>query len=378
MIEITDFMKPRKFKIALVVGARPNFMKAAPLLKAMRRSSFFDPILIHTGQHYDFLMSDKFFQDLRLPKPDIFLGVGSGSHAEQTAKIMIASEKSLFKTKTSLPDLVIVVGDVNSTLAVALTAKKIGVPVAHVEAGLRSFDEAMPEEINRVLTDHISNFLFTTEESANKNLKREGINSKRIYFVGNVMIDSLRQNQLKISQSSILKQLNLKKGAYGVLTLHRPTNVDNKKSFLRILKALNVIQKQLPIIFPVHPRTKKQIESLGLKNYFQKLKNLVLIDPLGYIDFMKLMSCAKLVFTDSGGLQEETTVFGVPCLTLRNNTERPVTVQKGTNIIVGDNTEKIIKETRKILSGNVKKGTIPKNWDGKSAERIIKVLLKNL
>ncbi|TSD02155.1 MAG: UDP-N-acetylglucosamine 2-epimerase [Parcubacteria group bacterium Athens0714_26] len=366
----------KKFKAVIIVGARPNFMKASPLIRAMNSDGgIFESILLHTGQHYDSLMNDVFFKDLDLPKPLFFLGVGSGTHIQQIAKSMLALEETLVKIKA---DLVIVVGDVNSTLAGALAAKKLSIPLVHVEAGLRSFDEAMPEEINRTLTDRMANFLFTTEESANRNLVKEGVNPQKIHFVGNTMIDSLHYHMPQISKSFILNKLSLDKNNYAVLTMHRPSNVDNKNHFLNIFEALYSIQKKITIVFPVHPRTRKQMEELGFEKKFKNLKNLVLIEPLGYIDFMKLVSDSRLVFTDSGGLQEETTTLGIPCITLRENTERPVTVEVGTNVIVGTDAQKIIQEAQSVFDGKFKKGRIPQHWDGKTALRIIGILSEKM
>jgi UDP-N-acetylglucosamine 2-epimerase (non-hydrolysing) len=365
-----------RLKVMIVVGARPNFMKAAPLLREMSKSPLFDVQLVHTGQHYDIQMSEVFFKDLGLPTPHISLGIGSGTQAVQTAKIMMAIEGPLDSTEEK-PDLLIVVGDVNSTLAATLTAKKLHIPVAHVEAGLRSFDETMPEEINRVLTDHISDLLFTTEEAANTNLRNEGVSPHKIHFVGNVMIDSLLTNMDQIDKSTILDTLGVKEKEYGVVTMHRPSNVDKKESFIKIFSALEKIQQTLPLIFPAHPRTKKQMESFGLGERLQNATNFKIIDPLGYTDFMKAVKHAKIVLTDSGGIQEETTMLGVPCITMRMNTERPVTVDLGTNVVTGDNPEKIIEEVQKIFSGNSKKTTTPQRWDGKTAERIVNVITQS-
>lgn len=363
----------RKIKVIIVVGARPNFMKAAPLLKAMCAHGKFDVQLLHTGQHYDLLMSDAFFRDLDMPKPDISLGIGSGTQAEQTAKIMLAIEAPFAGSTQERPDLVVVVGDVNSTLAATLTAKKLQIPVAHVEAGLRSFDEAMPEEINRVLTDHISDFLFTTEPAGNENLRHEHISPQKIHYVGNIMIDSLVHHEGKIDKSNILTSLNLLPKRYALLTLHRPSNVDNKETLQKIFSLLEEIGSRIPIIFPIHPRTRKQMGDFGI--VFSP-KNIHLIDPLGYIDFLKLVKQAAFVMTDSGGLQEETTFLNVPCITLRKNTERPITVELGTNIIVGDDRATLFNEVEKILSGNGKQGTIPQYWDGKVSHRITEILIR--
>jgi UDP-N-acetylglucosamine 2-epimerase (non-hydrolysing) len=360
-------------KAVLVAGARPNFMKIAPIFHEMKKQrEYFDIVVLHTGQHYDYNMSGLFFKDLSLPKPDIFLGVGPGTQAVQTAKIVVKFEKVCVKEK---PDLIIVVGDVNSTLACSLVAAKLCIPIAHVEAGLRSFDRAMPEEINRVIVDHISDFLFTTCEDANDNLKREGISRKNIFFVGNVMIDTLKNLKVKSKKSSILNKIGLQKNNYAVLTLHRPSNVDDREKLQRIFSAFQSLSRHIPIIFPVHPRTLKQIKNFGIS--FNN-KNIKLIEPLGYLDFMKLYMDSKLVLTDSGGIQEETTYSGIPCLTLRENTERPITVKEGTNILVGSDKNKIIKESLRILNEKCKAKRAPRLWDGKSAERIVKILRKKL
>jgi UDP-N-acetylglucosamine 2-epimerase (non-hydrolysing) len=363
-------------KAILVCGARPNFMKIAPLIKALAKyntehgTTNIKPILVHTGQHYDYEMYQVFFQELELPKPDLYLGIGSGTHAEQTGKIMIELEKALLLEK---PDLVIVVGDVNSTLAAALVAVKLHIPVAHVEAGLRSFDRSMPEEINRVLTDAISDYLFTTSIDDNENLKREGVAEERVCLVGNVMVDCLKQNMEKANKSLILYRLGLAKQDYALVTLHRPSNVDDQESLFRIIKALSVISQRIPVVFPVHPRTKKNITRFGFDHYFEN-KKVIAIEPLGYLDFLNLEMNAKLVLTDSGGVQEETTFLNVPCLTLRDTTERPVTVTQGTNILVWNITERIIEEARKIIDGHAKTSRCPEFWDGKTAERIVNIL----
>lgn len=374
-------------KILCVVGARPNYMKIAPILEKMDKYNLahpppkvFEYLLIHTGQHYDDNMYSTFFNDLQIPPPDIYLGVGSGSHAEQTAKIMIKFEQVCISEK---PDLVIVVGDVNSTLSCSVVAAKLLIPTAHVEAGLRSFDRTMPEEINRIITDSLSKYLFTTCRDANKNLKKEGHSEDRIYFVGNVMIDSLLRFK-KLATLKIKSFEELKKKEYGLLTLHRPSNVDNKNTFKDISEALVEVSKKIPIIFPAHPRTQKKIEEFGFSNFFQKnlefnhpqKKGVYIIPPLSYLEFLYLMDNAKLVLSDSGGIQEETTVLGIPCLTLRENTERPITIKEGTNILVGTNKNKIIKESFNILDGKGKTGKIPELWDGKASQRILNILLK--
>ena len=362
-------------KVINVVGARPNFMKVAPIVAAMKkRPNDFLPLVLHTGQHYDASMSDAFFTDLDLPKPDIHLGVGSGSHAAQTAAIMERLEPVVLKEQ---PDWVLVVGDVNSTIACALVCVKLGIKVAHVEAGLRSRDRTMPEEINRLLTDQIADLLFTPSPDADQNLLAEGIPRERISFVGNIMIDSLLANLKRASDSKIKSQMGLAERQYAVLTLHRPSNVDNRETFERILSALEAIAAHLPIIFPVHPRTRKTIAHFGLNARIASSTNLRLIDPLGYLDFLNLYSTARLVLTDSGGIQEETTVLGIPCLTLRENTERPITVEMGTNVVVGTDTQKIVSEAAAILNGAAaRKAQQPPLWDGHTADRILDVLLR--
>ncbi|PIE33109.1 UDP-N-acetylglucosamine 2-epimerase (non-hydrolyzing) [candidate division KSB3 bacterium] len=360
-------------KIVNVAGARPNFMKIAPLMKEMNQHPDIQPILVHTGQHYDEKMSKLFFEDLQIPKPDIDLEVGSASHSVQTAKIMIAFEQVLLQEQ---PDLVLVVGDVNSTIGCALPAVKQHIPVAHVEAGLRSFDRDMPEEINRILTDSISSYLFITEPSGKENLLREGISEDNIYFVGNVMIDTLMANKAKAEQSQVLQTLDLVPQNYAVLTLHRPSNVDNRETFLRILNALENIQSSLPIVFPIHPRTRNRLDEFSFMDRIRKMDNFRLVEPLGYLDFLKLVAESKLALTDSGGIQEETTILKIPCITLRENTERPITVQQGTNVIVGTDTERIIQESHNVLNGKRIASQMPDLWDGKAAGRIVKILLE--
>lgn len=359
-------------KVINVVGARPNFMKVAPIVAAMkRREREFSPLVVHTGQHYDATMSDAFFNDLALPQPDVYLEVGSASHAVQTAAVMQRFEPVLLEHK---PDWVLVVGDVNSTLACALTCVKLGVKVAHVEAGLRSRDRTMPEEINRLLTDQIADLLFTPSADADDNLLAEGIPRERIRLVGNVMIDSLYRHLERARQSNIRGKLGLADEDYAVLTLHRPSNVDGFETFTRILVALEEIGSRLPVVFPMHPRTRKMIEELQLAERVAHAPGLRLIDPLGYLDFLKLFSEARLVLTDSGGIQEETTVLGVPCLTLRENTERPITVTLGTNTIVGTRSAKIVAAAFAALD---KAAPAPANiplWDGHAAERIVNAL----
>ena len=360
-------------KVINVVGARPNFMKVAPIVAAMkRRPEKFQPLVVHTGQHYDAAMSDSFFRDLALPEPDTHLGVGSASHAAQTAAVMERFEPVVITEK---PDWVLVVGDVNSTLACALVCVKLGVKVAHVEAGLRSRDRTMPEEINRLLTDQIADLLLTPSADADANLRAEGIPAERIRLVGNVMIDSLFQNLERARGSCIKPDLSVADTDYGVLTLHRPSNVDAPETFARILSALETITHTLPVIFPVHPRTRKTIAELGLSERVASIKNLRLIEPLGYLDFLSLYSAARLVLTDSGGIQEETTALGIPCLTLRENTERPITVELGTNVVVGTDTARIVAAARAALNGSAKRTTHqPPLWDGHTSERILDAL----
>ncbi|HET6974331.1 MAG TPA: UDP-N-acetylglucosamine 2-epimerase (non-hydrolyzing) [Pyrinomonadaceae bacterium] len=359
-------------KVINVVGARPNFMKVAPIVAAMKkRPDTFLPLVVHTGQHYDAAMSDSFFRDLDLPQPDTHLGVGSGSHAAQTAAVMERFEPVVLREK---PDWVLVVGDVNSTIACALVCVKLGIKVAHVEAGLRSRDRTMPEEINRLLTDQIADLLFTPSHDADENLIAEGIPKERICFVGNVMIDSLQRNLAVARALPTHEQLGID-GDYALLTLHRPSNVDVRDSFDRILTALEVITEKLPIVFPVHPRTRKTITELGLSERVDAIKDLRITEPLGYLDFLNLSSSACLVLTDSGGIQEETTALGIPCLTLRENTERPITVEMGTNVIVGTDTTKIIAAAKATLNGSAKKPVVrPPLWDGHTSERILDAL----
>jgi len=354
-------------EVLLVAGARPNFMKVAPLLAAFRARGGVRAALVHTGQHYDPGMSDVFFRELGLPTPDVHLGVGSDSHARQTARIMMEFEAVALERG---PAAVLVVGDVNSTVACALVCSKLGIRVGHVEAGLRSFDRSMPEEINRVLTDQISDWLFTSSEEAGPNLVREGVDTSRIYFVGNVMIDTLQQHLGLADQSPVLEHLGLRPQGFGLLTLHRPSNVDDGAALRGLLTTLGRLPEDLPIVFPVHPRTRARLDAVG----GVLPANLKLFDPLGYLDFLKLLKEARLVLTDSGGIQEETTVLGVPCITLRENTERPVTVTEGTNVLVGTEPGRLFEECRRVLSGNAKKGRIPKLWDGHAAERIAELV----
>ncbi len=362
-------------RVFLVAGARPNFMKVAPVWERMiQYPDRFDPFLVHTGQHYDDTMSRVFFRDLGLPEPDVYLGVGSASQAVQTANIMISFEKVI---KEKRPDLIVVVGDVNSTLACALVGVKLHLPIAHIEAGLRSYDRQMPEEVNRVLTDQISDFLFITCKEAEENLLREGIAKDKIHFVGNIMIESLLKRQNQVQDSDILDRLSLTPQKYVLLTLHRPSNVDGKEQLTGILKAMQEIQKKIPVIFPAHPRTLKRIKEFQLGNHISSDHRLRVMDPLPYIDFLRLQKDAALVLTDSGGIQEETTFFKVSCLTLRNTTERPITIMQGTNELIGTNPEIIVKKSFAVISGNKKKGKVPKFWDDQVSRRIVEVLLED-
>ncbi|TWT45537.1 UDP-2,3-diacetamido-2,3-dideoxy-D-glucuronate 2-epimerase [Phycisphaerae bacterium RAS1] len=358
-------------KIVNICGARPNFMKIAPLMAAYRRYPHIQPLLVHTGQHYDEKMSDLFFRQLGIPEPDINLEVGSATHAVQTAQIMTRFEPVISEHK---PDWVVVVGDVNSTIACALVASKLGVKVAHVEAGLRSFDRDMPEEINRLLTDAISDLLLVSEPSGVANLKREGVGEEKIHFVGNVMIDTLRANLEQADRSPILETLGLTAGQYNVVTLHRPSNVDDAATLGRIADAFEEVQKDLPIVFPMHPRTVNNLGRLGLAERFKAMKRLKIIEPLGYLDFLKLTGRAAVVLTDSGGIQEETTILGVWCLTLRENTERPVTITSGTNALVGTDAAKILTEYRRCRLTKLIHPRVPEKWDGRAAERIAEVI----
>jgi UDP-N-acetylglucosamine 2-epimerase (non-hydrolysing) len=355
-------------KYLLVAGARPNFMKIAPIHRAFssRRSddSTADLLLVHTGQHYSRNMSDDFFRDLGIPEPDINLEVGSGSHAEQTARIMMAFEPACLEHH---PDWVIVVGDVNSTVACALTAKKLGIRVAHVEAGLRSRDMSMPEEINRLCTDAISDLLFTTDTIAVENLRNEGVAGEKIHFVGNTMIDTLRQQISRARQLPLPDGLT--PGRYAVLTLHRPANVDFPDRLTLIMGAINAIADRIPVVFPVHPRTASRLKEVELHPGIRT------VEPMSYLPFLGLVARSRMVLTDSGGIQEETTVLGIPCLTMRPNTERPITCEIGTNVLVGTDPQRIVREAHWILDGNTRPGAIPEKWDGRAGERIVDVLL---
>ena len=365
-----------------VVGARPNFMKVAPLHRAIKNLAGWTSKIVHTGQHFDAKMSDIFFTQLELPKPDFFLGIGGGSHTEVTAKIMLAFEKIVESEK---PDLIIVVGDVTSTLACTLVAIKMGIPLAHVEAGLRSGDRTMPEEINRILTDSVANYLFVTEQSGLDHLKREGVPDEKVFFTGNVMIDSLVRYQEKAKSSSILEELGLQTSDtenrrevsrlyetdYIVMTMHRPANVDTETGLKAILELIELSTAKTKVVFPIHPRTRSNMAKFGLEDTLTQNKNLILTEPLGYLEFIQLMTHSKAILTDSGGIQEETTYLGIPCLTFRDSTERPITVTLGTNQLLADLNPKItFAALEEILAGHHKKGQIPPLWDGHAAERI--------
>ena len=367
---------PTFYECINVVGARPNFMKIAPIVEAMNAyPNKIQHMLVHTGQHYDNGMSQTFFDDLGISEPDVNLNVGSGSHAEQTAQVMVAFEKVCSKEK---PDLVVVVGDVNSTMACAITAKKMGIAVAHVEAGLRSRDMTMPEEINRLCTDAISDYLFVTDHFAVENLIREGAAKEKIFFVGNVMIDTLLKFQSKAAKLNMPQKLGVEPGRYATVTLHRPSNVDEPVVLKKILDVFSQIDRELPLVFSMHPRTRKNIEAFGLTHYFRDTLAdgaIYALPPLGYLEFLGLNWQAKIVFTDSGGIQEETTILGIPCITIRPNTERPITCEVGTNHVVGNDPQLILEAARKILDGGHVKGRIPEKWDGRAAERIVEHLL---
>jgi UDP-N-acetylglucosamine 2-epimerase (non-hydrolysing) len=355
-----------KARILCVAGARPNFMKLAPLVAALEEDPDFSPFIVHTGQHYDDQMSGQFFRDLAMPAPKFNLSVGLGSHAQQTAEIMKRFEPVVIDER---PDAVLVVGDVNSTMACALVAKKLQIPVVHVESGLRSFDRAMPEEINRVVTDAVSDLLLVTEDSGRRNLLAEGIPPDRIHLVGNLMIDSLRINVQKAGQSDILERLGAVMKSYGLVTLHRPSNVDDPAQLAEIIETLSTIASEVPLYFPVHPRTRSRLKD----HTIDVPARIQLIDPLGYLDFLRLMSDSSVVLTDSGGIQEETTALGIPCLTLRDNTERPVTIDEGTNILAGTCKNSILAAWAE-MKRTPKTGRIPKYWDGNAAARCLEVL----
>jgi len=375
LVKICNFAKNFFMKkIISVVGARPNFIKIAPIHKAFQRySDNITHLICHTGQHFDEKMSKVFFDELQMPKPNFYLGIGGGSHAEQTARIMVEFEKILLEEK---PDLVIVPGDVNSTIAASLVASKLHIPIAHVESGLRSFDRKMPEEINRVLTDHISEFLFVTEKSGIENLKIEGIDSTKVFFTGNVMIDSLVNFLPHINDSKILDELGVNAGNYVLATFHRPSNVDDESNLSNLIDAVNSISLERTIVFPIHPRTMNNLKKYNLANKLNS--NIIVLGPIGYIDFLSLTKNAELVITDSGGIQEETTFLGVQCITVRDNTERPSTSEIGTNHMIGTDFDKVVISAKSILSGKVKEGKIPELWDGKASHRITDIIYNTL
>jgi UDP-N-acetylglucosamine 2-epimerase (non-hydrolysing) len=363
------------FKIISVVGTRPNFVKIAPLYhELLRYTDIINHMICHTGQHFDKNMSDIFFQELNMTSPDFFLGIIGGSHAQQTAEILNKFEEILLKEK---PDLIIVPGDVNSTMACALTSSKLGIKVAHVEAGLRSFDRSMPEEINRVITDSISDYLFVSEPSGLRNLQREGVESNKVFYVGNIMIDSLVSLLKQAEKSEILDTFNLIDKEYSLVTFHRPSNVDGEEALLRLVDFLNKLSKKIKVVFPIHPRTFSNLQKFALTDKLSS--DVILSQPIGYIDFIKLIKEAKFVVTDSGGVQEETTWLGVPCITVRTTTERPVTVDEGTNQLAGTNFADVLNAIDKVIKGaSESKSKIPNLWDGKTAERIVSILLKEL
>jgi len=355
-------------KIINIVGARPNFMKIAPLMEAYKNSPLIEPLLLHTGQHYDYKMSELFFTELGIKEPDIYLNIGSDTQARQVARIMMAFEDVCIEQK---PDAILVAGDVNSTMACSLVAAKLGIKIIHLEAGLRSYDRTMPEEINRIVTDTLADMLLTPSSDANENLIKEGIPSDKIHLVGNIMIDTLFKFLPMANQSRILKTLNIENDDYILVTLHRPSNVDEKPSLKKILETLHDISSKVHVVFPVHPRTMKNIAAFDLSSL---LKGLIITEPLGYYDFQKLMSGAQLLVTDSGGIQEETTALKIPCITLRENTERPVTIKKGTNELIGLDMQKLKELTDKALNGEWKPGTVPELWDGNTASRIVALI----
>jgi UDP-N-acetylglucosamine 2-epimerase (non-hydrolysing) len=363
-------------KILNIVGARPNFMKVAPLHRAFQHHPGIESKIVHTGQHYDAKMSDVFFNQLELPKPHYFLGIGGGSHAQQTAKIMLEFEKVM---EAEQPDLVLVVGDVTSTIACALVASKMHVPIAHVEAGLRSGDRRMPEEINRILTDSISDYLFVTEQAGIDNLKREGVPDSKVFMVGNCMIDSLVHYRHKAQQLNVLGELGLAKNGYVLMTMHRPANVDTPEGLGSILQIVADTSRYKKVLFPIHPRTRNNIEKFGLQPQLEAIEGLILTEPQGYLEFLNLMENAAVVVTDSGGIQEETTYLQVPCLTFRDSTERPVTVEIGTNQLLADlNPQTVHGKLVEILEGRAKEGSIPPLWDGHAAERIAGILSESV
>lgn len=361
----------RKIKIFLIAAARPNFMKVAPLYHELRAKSWALPRIVHTGQHYDLNMSDSFFNDLGLPQPNVNLGVGSGTHAEQTGRVMIAFEKIAMEAR---PDLTVVVGDVNSTMACTIVAVKLGLKVAHLEAGLRSFDRTMPEEINRIVTDSLSDILWTPSPDAGQNLLNEGIAAEKITRVGNIMIDSLELLRTRVEQENALDVFGLKPREFAIVTLHRPSNVDERKKLGRICEVLLYAAEKVRILFPIHPRTRKRLEEFGLYDRLNGNGRLIITEPLSYLKFMSLVLGSKFLITDSGGIQEETTYLGIPCLTLRDNTERPITISQGTNRLC--DLTNIVSTINEALKGDYRKGAIPEMWDGHTAKRVVQDIEK--
>ncbi len=363
-------------RLACIVGARPNFMKIAPILRAMKNEPSLQPTLVHTGQHYDKYLSDVFFEELEIDPPDIALGVGSGTHAKQTAAVMVAFEEVLLKAqeKGEPFDRVIVLGDVNSTAAAAMAAVKLHIPVAHVEAGLRSYDRQMPEEINRLITDAICDMLLVSEPSGVENLKKEGHSDDKIHLVGNVMIDTLLTQVERAKTAGTVESHNLTKGQYGVITLHRPSNVDDPKVLGDLIDVLIEIAAEIEFAFPIHPRTKSRLEEFGLDKRLNDCEGIHCMGPIGYLDFLNLTSQAKVIVTDSGGLQEESTALGVPCLTMRSNTERPITVDEGTSTLIGNSATDLNRFLRQVIEGTYKQGKCPDLWDGRAADRIVEIL----
>ncbi|RKX67590.1 UDP-N-acetylglucosamine 2-epimerase (non-hydrolyzing) [candidate division TA06 bacterium] len=356
-------------KIFIIVGARPNFIKVAPLMRILKGNEHFETILVHSGQHYDYFMSKVFFEELDISEPDYYLNVGSGSQGYQTAEIIKSTEELLERER---PDLIIVVGDVNTTMASTIAASKLYIKTAHIEAGLRSYDRTMPEEINRIITDSLSDLLFTHSRGANVNLEKEGIDKDKIFFVGNIMIDTIVNNLDRIKNREKYKELGLERGNFILLTMHRPSNVDVKETFMSIVDALDDIGKRIPIVFPIHPRTDKMAKQFGID--LNEISNMKIIEPISYIDLLSMENDAKCIITDSGGIQEESTFLNIPCFTIRENTERPITAEVGSNTIVGTDKNAIVDNVMRCLDGECKYGEIPELWDGQTAKRIVEVI----